>query len=245
MIYVSKIIQALVQPINIFIFLVFIALIKGKKLLIWVALVFLYVLSIPFFSDNFFSWVENSGSRKEFNELTHADAIVVLSGMTISIKTSHEIIREWTDPDRFYGGVELWKIKKAPMLIFTRGRMQWSKGPFECDFLTQKAIEMGVDSSKIMLTGVSETTEDESRKVRECLVGKSRKIILVTSAFHMPRAKRLFEKEGFGVQTYPVDFKVGEKKITANDFLPSSSALEMTSKGIREFFGRVVYFIIK
>ena len=41
-----------------------------------------------------------------------------------------------------------------------------------------------------------ENTADEAVAVKE-LISPSKKIILVTSAYHMYRAKRLFEKQGF------------------------------------------------
>ena len=48
-------------------------------------------------------------------------------------------------------------------------------------------------------------------------------IILVTTAFHMYRAKRLFEKQGFVVIIYKVDYKTSEENIvTVMDFLPSA-----------------------
>ena len=67
-------------------------------------------------------------------------------------------------------------------------------------------------------------------------------IILVTTAFHMYRAKRLFEKQGFVVIIYKVDYKTSEENIvTVMDFLPSAGNLGMIESGIREFIGD--YFI--
>jgi uncharacterized SAM-binding protein YcdF (DUF218 family) len=51
-----------------------------------------------------------------------------------------------------------------------------------------------------------ENTAEEAVAVKE-LIGSSKKIILVTSAYHMYRAKRLFEKQGFEVIEYKVDYK--------------------------------------
>ena len=76
------------------------------------------------------------------------------------------------------------------------------------------------------------------------LISPSKRIILVTSAFHMYRAKRLFEKEGFEVIAYKVDYKAaGNSKVTVIDFLPSAGNLAMTEGGIRELLGRIFYLI--
>ena len=60
----------------------------------------------------------------------------------------------------------------------------------------------------------------------------------------MYRAKRLFEKQGYIVIPYKVDYKVsGNNKITFMDFLPSAVYLELTETGIREITGRIFYLI--
>ena len=74
------------------------------------------------------------------------------------------------------------------------------------------------------------------------LISPSKRIILVTSAYHMNRAKRLFEKQGFEVIPYKVDYKTfGNSKTTLMDFLPSAGNLELAEIGIREIIGRLFY----
>ena len=88
-----------------------------------------------------------------------------------------------------------------------------------------------------------ENTADEAVAVKE-LISPSKRIILVTSAFHMYRAKRLFEKQGFIVIPFKVDYKTArESAITVMDFLPSAGNLGMTETGIREIIGRLYYSI--
>jgi len=60
----------------------------------------------------------------------------------------------------------------------------------------------------------------------------------------MNRARRLFEKQGFSVIPFKVDYKTaGESEITVMDFLPSAGNLGMTETGIRELLGRFFYLI--
>jgi uncharacterized SAM-binding protein YcdF (DUF218 family) len=66
-------------------------------------------------------------------------------------------------------------------------------------------------------------------------------IILVTSAFHMPRAKVTFETEGFEVLPYPVDFRAPVRRMPLMEWLPSPDALEKTDLVIREALGRGYY----
>jgi uncharacterized SAM-binding protein YcdF (DUF218 family) len=88
-----------------------------------------------------------------------------------------------------------------------------------------------------------ENTADEAVAVKE-LISPSKRIIIVTSAYHMNRAKRLFEKQGFEVIPYKVDYKSERNnEITIIDFLPSADNLNITETGLRELLGRLFYLI--
>jgi hypothetical protein len=54
---------------------------------------------------------------------------------------------EWGDPDRFFGGIALFKAFKAQNLVFTGGKMPWDKvKKREGDVLKEYAISNGVPS---------------------------------------------------------------------------------------------------
>lgn len=76
------------------------------------------------------------------------------------------------------------------------------------------------------------------------LMGSNKKIILITSAYHMYRAKMIFEKQGIKVIAYKVDYQVNRNsQITIIDFLPSAGSLGMVESGIRELLGRLYYLL--
>jgi len=107
--------------------------------------------------------------------------------------------------------------------------------------LKEYAISNGIPSDKILVTKDVENTADEAAAVKE-LISSSRRIILVTSAYHMYRAKRVFEKQGFIVIPYKVDFKATKNDTkTLMDFLVNAGNLELTETGIREVIGRLFY----
>ena len=244
MIYLHKILPIFVLPIMLVIIVILIGLIQHKKKLIYMAIGVLYILSTPIFSNNFFKLVEGSEYRKPISAIDSADAIVVLSGMLGINEVGDSTYIEWGDPDRFFGGIALFKAGKAQKLIFTGGKMPWDKAKkTEGEVLKEYAISNGIPSEKIFVTKDVENTADEAVAVKE-LISPSKKIILVTSAFHMYRAKRLFEKEGFEVIAYKVDYKAaGNSTVTDIDFLPSAGNLAMTESGMRELIGRLFYLI--
>jgi uncharacterized SAM-binding protein YcdF (DUF218 family) len=227
-----------------FIIVILIGLIKKK--IIYIAIRVLYILSTPIFSNNFFKLVEGNEYRKPISATDSADAIVVLSGMLEINEVGDSTYAEWGDPDRFFGGLALFKAGKAQKLVFTGGKMPWDKSKkTEGEVLKEFAISNGVPSDKILVTKDVENTAEEAAAVKE-LISPSKKIILVTSAYHMYRAKRLFKGEGFNVIPYKVDYKVSQNnKIVVMDFLPDVESLRLAETGIREFIGRLYYILIK
>ena len=65
-----------------------------------------------------------------------------------------------------------------------------------------------------------ENTADEAEAVKQ-LISPDKRIIHVTSAFHMSRAWKLFDKQGFNVIPYKVDYKTSkDSNLTIMDSLP-------------------------
>jgi uncharacterized SAM-binding protein YcdF (DUF218 family) len=225
------------------IIVILIGLIKNKKKLIYIAIGVLYIISTPIFSNNFFKLVEGSEYRKPISAIDSADAIVVLSGMLEINEVGDSTYVEWGDPDRFFGGIALFKAGKSQKLVFTGGKMPWDKAKkTEGEVLKEYAILNGIPAKKVFVTKDVENTADEAVAVNE-LISPSKRIILVTSAYHMYRASRLFEKEGIKVIPYKVDYKVARSlKTTIMDFLPDAESLKQSETGIRELLGRLIYF---
>lgn len=68
------------------------------------------------------------------------------------------------------------------------------------------------------------------------------RIILVTSAIHMPRAAGAFRKVGFDVVAAPADFQTGWGESSAMcRWIPATGALGGSSRALREWLGLSVY----
>jgi uncharacterized SAM-binding protein YcdF (DUF218 family) len=227
-----------------FISIIIVGFIKNKKKIIYWAIGIFYIISTPIFANNFFKIVEGDEYRKPISATNSADAIVVLSGMLEINEIGDSTYIEWGDPDRLFGGIDLLKAAKAKKLVFTGGKMPWNNvKQTEGEILKKYAIENGIPKEQILITNNVENTEDEAKAVKE-LIKNEKNIILVTSAYHMNRARKLFEKEGFNVNGYKVDYKASKNKvITVMDFLPSSGNLELVEIGIREIIARIFYIL--
>lgn len=65
--------------------------------------------------------------------------------------------------------------------------------------------------------------------------------LLVTSAYHMPRAMAAFRAAGFAVQAYPVDWRTRGIIDATRPFASLSDGLGRTDTAIHEWFGLLAY----
>ena len=245
MIYLHKIIPWFFLPLGLIVIFFLLFLIFKKKIFFLISFFLLFIFSNNFLADNFFSIIEGSYTNVELKNIPNSEAVVILSGMTSRIYNNNKFFDEWSDPDRFFAGLKLIKNNKSKKLIFTNSLLPWEKNfRSEGDILRDKAIDLGIPESKIFLTNIVHNTEDESKSLKNILDDKS-KIILVTSAFHMKRAKFLVEKNGYEVFPYPVDFKVHQSRLNLIYYLPDLKAMSLFTIGLNELYGRIYYFYIK
>ena len=248
-IYLHKLLPLLALPTGLLLLLFVVALLLHRRWPIWVALSLFWLGSTPWTSNYLVRWSEASSVRISASSMHKTEAIVVLSeGRTLAPGATG--MSEWNDGDRFWGGIELYQAGKAPWLIFTGGWAPWQPelAP-EGDVLKTWARSQGVPSSAIQITGMAMNTAEEAAAVAALLPklpsvagAKLQGILLVTSAFHMPRAQRLFEQAGLTVQPYPVDFKVSaSNSFTAMNLLPSAGVWRTTEIAWRELLGRAYY----
>jgi len=251
MFYLSKILPLFVLPLGIAFVLVLAGLVFKRRLLVAVAMVFLCVCSMPLTGRLAMSALETGRERLPAAEAPEAEAIVVLSGGRL-IAPGAAGISEWTDANRFFGGVELFHAGRAPRLIFTGGWAPWQPDARpEGDILVEYAALCGVPPEALATTGKVLNTLEEAEAVKAMFDSESEggdlpRILLVTSAFHMPRSVAVFERSGFQVEPFSVHFLISaDRRFTILDLVPSSGGLEQTSFALREFYGRAFVAMFK
>lgn len=249
-IYLNKLLPLLALPTGLLLLLLALALLMRRRWPIWLALSLFWLGSTPWVSNHLVRWCEAGAVRHVATRMPKAQAIVVLSeGRTLAPGPAG--ISEWNDGDRFWGGIELYRAGKAPWLVFTGGWAPWQPelAP-ESEVLKDWARLQGVPEAAIQVTGKVMNTADEAAAVAALLPGlgttadaKPGTVLLVTSAFHMPRAQRLFEQTGLEVLPCPVDFKArADQPFGAMDLLPNAGAWQRTEMAWRELLGRAWYF---
>ncbi|WP_271254993.1 YdcF family protein [Pseudanabaena sp. Chao 1811] len=182
-------------------------------------------------------------------ELPQAEAIVVLGGGTrprISPRPWYEVNEAG---DRILYGSWLYKQGKAPLLVVTGGRAEWygDGGNPESEDMAAIAEVMGVPTSAIIQESQSFNTRDNAVNTKHILDQRDiNKVLLVTSALHMPRSMEIFRKVGLEVIPAPTDFLSVNNENSKGfaivlDLLPSAEALKNTTNAIKEYIGLFIY----
>lgn len=167
--------------------------------------------------------------------LPKADAICVLGGGVGYHENCHALEMNLSS-DRVRQGARLYRAGLAPKVICTSKGTPLSTAPL--------LEEMGVDPKAIVCLEEPRNTEEEAATIKSYGV---KRILLVTSAWHMKRAKARFVNQGFEVVEAPTDYEmsaVAEKPIEFADFVPNADALLRNSDAIKEWIGRFGYWVI-
>ena len=245
----SKLLPLIFSPLGIVLLLLVVFIIRKKLKFIYSALIFLIIFSNGFFSDSLWRLLEYPWERLDYSAVNSADGIVVLSGGRHLPPGKTKII-EWGDPDRFLAGIELYRAKKSNKLIFTGGVNLFNSNlPPEGNIYINEAVSMGIPRENLFTTYPVYNTFEEAVAIKKLLnkeiTSDQKNIILITSAFHMKRAKKVFERAGINVLPYPVDFKSSRNFVSSLSnplkWIPSASNLNKSSKAIREIIGRIIY----
>ena len=241
MIYLNKLLPIFISPIGLISALILFGMISRRSALIWTGLILFWIASLPIISHPLIESLEDDYELQNIDQVATYDAVVVLSGMIKPIQTENEIRYEFSEGvDRILAGIALVKNQKAKKLVLTRGLLPWSNGAPEGEVLAEFAHANGIPKNKILLTGLVQNTNDEAKEIAK-LVGPDDSIILVTSAFHMPRALTVFQNQNISVKPFAVDFRHYARKTDILDFFPQAFALKDTSLFFRETIGRAYY----
>jgi uncharacterized SAM-binding protein YcdF (DUF218 family) len=104
---------------------------------------------------------------------------------------------------------------------------------------------LGVPDAAMRHEGRSRNTLENARFSRDLVqqVG-ARRVLLVTSSLHMPRALATFRAAGFRAVPAPTDVEVVDRaKPTPLRWLPDAEALEGGTRALKEYLGIAVYWL--
>ncbi len=161
--------------------------------------------------------------------------IVVLAGgvsgdptLPIQLQISHH------SRVRLVEGIRLHRLLPCSKLLLTGG-IGFDGSP-EATTLSRVAEELGVKKSNMVLEVESRDTKDHPFYVREFV--ENEPFVLVTSAFHMPRAMRLFMKHGLAPIPAPTGhWKPPVEFWSPSTLFPSATGLRLAELAFHEYMG--------
>ena len=138
---------------------------------------------------------------------------------------------------RLVEGIRIHNNLKDSKLILSGGAV-FDPVP-EAKTMADAALLLGVDSADILLESDSKDTEDQARTISNLSIFyRTKKLILVTSASHMPRSVALFRSYGLDPIPAPADFSVKQRaNLNPRSFFPSPSALQNMERVFHEYLG--------
>ena len=180
------------------------------------------------------------------------DAIVVLGGGVRQGAADGERRREQPEAvaaslteeslARVVYGAVLYRRLGVPVIVSGGTTWREPSARSEAEVAAATLLSLGVPESKVIQEGRSRTTWENAEEVAKILdrQGLSR-IVLVTSAVHMPRALLAFTRAGIACVPGPANYMSQTISPAAVDFIPSFRALQETFFAFQEYCGMVLY----
>ncbi|RMH80617.1 MAG: YdcF family protein [Acidobacteria bacterium] len=114
----------------------------------------------------------------------------------------------------------------------------------EAEIMKAMLQELGIEKSAVISEVRSRNTLENAFYVKElCEKRGFKRIALITSAYHMPRAMEAFKRLGVDVVPYPTDFKQ-DKRYNLFSYMPRMSVLNDSYKALREHLGSLAYSLL-
>ncbi|WP_407354018.1 YdcF family protein [Luteimonas sp. R10] len=184
--------------------------------------------SIPQASDWLRGGLESRHPVVAETSLPEADAIVVLGGGHIGWMHRRDVRPEQLRSSRLAAGVRAWQAGRAPIVILS------GSGNETADMATAIA-KLEVPASAVMLDDRSGSTRDNAWFTAALAERHGiERILLVTSALHMPRALRAFRDAGLEAVPVPVP-EISPRADWHERWLPSRRALWRSSRALKEY----------
>lgn len=225
---------------------------RFSKIFLGVTLIIYYTISLEPVSILLARSLEERTSFSLGQEVpSDAETIVVLAGGVEKANSERpfpELVGvSWR---RLWRGITLYHEQKGMFPILYSGD---SGDPFvsyagEAALAKEYALRMGIPEEQFWIEEGSRTTAESGKAVRQLLderfPGRAHhRILLVTSAQHMPRALRVMEAVGIDSVPFPADFTRRDLVFTPLSFFPSADALTSSVTSIHEWVGRAAYWV--
>lgn len=189
--------------------------------------------SIPAASDWLRHQLEKRYPVLDTAALPQADAVVVLGGGSRYTWLDRPNVRpESLQSSRLAAGARAWQAGRAPYIVLSGGG---EGGDSEAQMMAAAIAKLGVPSSALLLEERSRNTRDNARYTAQLAERfRMRRVLLVTSSLHMPRAIEQFRQAGIDAVAVSVP-ELARRSNWCERWLPSRSALWRSGRAFKEY----------
>jgi uncharacterized SAM-binding protein YcdF (DUF218 family) len=147
--------------------------------------------------------------------------------------------------ERYTEAVALARRLPNARLVFTGGSATLIRsGPVEADTAMRLFLALGIPKERITLENQSRDTHENAVFTARLVAPKpGERWLLVTSAWHMPRAVGCFRKAGFAVEAWPVDYRAPQRLDPTLWHTSIPDGLRRIDWATREYIGLVAYYL--
>ncbi len=208
------------------------------------SLVTLWAASTPAVADALAGPLERRFPPLPVEESPRAEAIVVLGGALaprLPPRTEAELVDA---SDRVLHAARLYQAGKAPLVVPSGGELPWSAAPEpEAAAMTALLVEWGVPRDAILPEPRGATTRENAVDTEKLLLARGvRRVLLVTSSLHMPRAVAAFSVTRLTVIPSACDVSVVKGRSSSPlRWIPAPDALALTHAALWERLGFLWY----
>ena len=244
-----KILSRLMYPSTLVLLLLLLAFVlllirrrRGAGLSLLMALALVFLGSSPLVSNMYYRH-ERQYPPTPIAQSPTADAIVLLAG-DVSIPIPPRVESQ-VRGNRSIHTLRLYRAGKAPLIIVTGGNVFPQEGlrP-ESAYTAGLLEEWGVPQSAIIFEGNSRNTRENALETSRLLKNRQlNRVLLVTSAFHMPRALATFRGVGIDAIPSPSSISAELAQPTLLNWIPSLNGLATMQSVMHEKIGIFVYRI--
>lgn len=247
----SKILPEFLMPPGLTLVLLLLAVIfRKRRPRLSVALFAFAWLSLWTFSTHAVSEALLSSLEKQYPAVSpevapQADAVIVLGGYLHVPGALHPTTEMNEGGDRLWMAAKLYRAQKASLVLLSGGNLPMfgSHALSEAEAAKGLLHEWGVPLEAMEVETQSRTTYENAQLSKAILAGKQApRLLLVTSAFHMPRSMAIFHRAGLQPVAVPTDYLAGwDPRETWFEYLPDSENLFRSKMALHEWIGLLVY----
>ncbi len=171
------------------------------------------------------------------------DGVIVLGGAIDSESSvARGVVELDSSAERIFAMLQLSRQFPNARIVFSGGSGNLIAASVPEAPIAGRLLEsFGVARERIVLEDRSRTTDENAGFTRALVAPKPGELwLLVTSAFHMPRAIGAFRAAGFDVEAYPVDWRTRGTIDAAMPFERLSAGLARSDMAVHEWAGLII-----